>query len=716
VAIRRYGSQRWCQIGVVASSLALTTGMLTACTFSGSTAMSPPTGAAPAIGPGPTATLPTGTREAVHVTAVAVSMNESNDLLWGADRQVGPAYDLAVAKEPSRAVISFKVDPARLAAAVGVPGASPAGLYIQIFEPSLDSWIPLASKYHPSSRTVTAMAPHLSVVSLAWTAVGCVVTCPAAIVAKVAKRFTADIVTNIKEAFPPKQNRDQCAARADKRWSVQSSIERLSGCVIDSAGAPEVQVENPMLLPMTIRQPRGAPPASLSQQPYLTGAHPELSSLVTGVIDWTSGATLIAPRDFGVLPLQDLSGVDQLPMATQPDALALVMDVIQGVLSALPGEKTEDEEIDDAIKAVLPQFEEKIAQDPRSVSLTDILNAVEDNMAKQEAAATGPALTFVRTLSDGYTCATDEIGSVTDGEQDNGTADRVLNAAIGVAKKCTTKALEEVGKETDHSFKDALDIIDGVPDFIDAIREGIQFAELGPSSILATTIVERAAEAQAPSAGEDVSVIPCDARAVPRSVALPSPVALPSGAAVYGTTQPGMSSLTLSIAPAGFTCSALEGGDGSFVISFTAPGTSAAAISYGYSAGGAMINLESVCGYFPRLKAEDAMIRGGQGNCFPHPSGEIARPVATGDPRVLAATILDPPGTLSADADPSHGQEESVGVVVASDGGGQEAGCVLPSDQRQICIAGLNLFVDQSLVARDGTTPLTAIQSAVDGL
>jgi hypothetical protein len=45
---------------------------------------------------------------------------------------------------------------------VDVPHATPDGLYIQVFEPALNSRIPLRSVYHPASRTVTAAAPHLS--------------------------------------------------------------------------------------------------------------------------------------------------------------------------------------------------------------------------------------------------------------------------------------------------------------------------------------------------------------------------------------------------------------------------------------------------------------------------------------------------------------------------------------------------------------------------
>lgn len=281
----------------------------------------------------------------------------------------------------------------------------------------------------------------------------------------------------------------------------------------------------------------------------------------------------------------------------------------------------------------------------------------------------------------------------------------------------------------------ALDIVTGNY----SIQQGLELAKafVNPKTIQGTVEAGLAAQAkeirnanyyatkliftQRPSPGpasESVPVLPCDSRTTARSATLPPPVTLPPGAAVYGTTDVPAEPVTLSIAPAGYTCSALEGGDGSYVISVTAPGGTVPAISYGYSAGGAMINLEAICAYFPKLQAQDAQIRGGQANCRPYPKGEIVSQIATGDPHVLAAAFVDPPGTLPANADPSHGQYEAVGVVVAPDNGNWQgaASCVLTPAQRQQCIAGLSLFADQCLGAQDRATALAAIDSALSRL
>ena len=448
-------------------------------------------GQAPPLGPAPTAALPAGEGTAVHVTATSAVASPSNDLLSGEDRQVGPAYDFAVAKEPSSALISFTVDPAKLAASVGVPGASPAGLYIQIYEPAFGSWIPLESTYNQSKHTVTATAPHLSYVSLGWTGTKCAVECPAKLFAKAAGRFASDIAENIKEAWSPRQEQDECGKSAVPGWAVTSSIKQLSGCIVGAGSSLTAQEQNPLLLPMRVWQPAGAQHASITQQPYMTSGHPDLTALIAGLIDWTANATLLPPREYGVIPVTaPASGTAH--MLTQPDALGLVMDVIQSVLFALPGEKSEDEAIENAVKAVLPDFEQKMDDKPGSVSLAEILDAVHGNVEQQEASAPGPVLTYVDTLSAAYECATSKVEKAfSDGSKD-GITNAFLDATIEIGKSCAETGIEAAGKEESHSLKAVLDVLDSIPNFAKTIREGVQFAELGPSAMQGTTTVTSA--------------------------------------------------------------------------------------------------------------------------------------------------------------------------------------------------------------------------------
>jgi hypothetical protein len=482
--------RRW--MAAVAALLVMAA-LLAACGSRGGPAA--PHGPATPIGAAPTATLPAGEGTAVHVTAASAVTSPSNDLLSGDDRQVGPAYDFAVAREPSSALISFTVAPAKLAASVGVPGASPAGLYVQIYEPELGSWIPLQSTYDPSKHTVTATAPHLSYVSLGWTGIKCAVECPARLFAKVAGRFASDIVGNIKEAWSPSQEQDECAKSAAPGWAVTSSISQLSGCIVGAGSSLTAQEQNPLLLPMRVWQPPGAPHASITQQPYMSNGHPDLTALIAGLIDWTANATLLPPREYGVIPVTAPASETE-PMLTQPDALALVMDVIQSVLFALPGEKSADEAIENAVKAVLPDFEQKMEDQPGSVSLSDILDAVHGNVEQQEAAAPGPVLGYVDTLSAAYACATSKVEKAfSDGAKD-GITNAFLKTAIEIGKSCAETGLETAGKEESHSLKAVLGVLDSIPNFAKTIREGVQFAELGPSAMQGTTTITRKQSAQ----------------------------------------------------------------------------------------------------------------------------------------------------------------------------------------------------------------------------
>jgi hypothetical protein len=173
--------------------------------------------------------------------------------------------------------------------------------------------------------------------------------------------------------------------------------------------------------------------------------------------------------------------------------------------------------------------------------------------------------------------------------------------------------------------------------------------------------------------------------------------------------------VTFSLAPAGFTCAATLGADGSYFIDLTAPGAAQPSISYAYSSGGAGINASLACGYFAALQLP---VSEGGTQCTAPPKGEVVRPITVADgSNLLAATTVDLPGVLPSKADPSHGRYESVGVVLADEGGTfQAANCILPPDQRQLCLAGLGLFVDQTIAAQAGAPAVAAIHDAVGDL
>jgi hypothetical protein len=99
-------SALWRRSLVLVSCGLLAAGLLTSCTSHSTAAASQHPRPAPAIGPPPTAALPAGQKLPVRVSAVSAYMDQSNDLLWGSGRQIGPAYQFAVAMSMSPAAAS----------------------------------------------------------------------------------------------------------------------------------------------------------------------------------------------------------------------------------------------------------------------------------------------------------------------------------------------------------------------------------------------------------------------------------------------------------------------------------------------------------------------------------------------------------------------------------------------------------------------------------
>jgi hypothetical protein len=436
--------------------------------------------------------VPAADKTTIHVAAAPGKLTQANDFAYGSDKQVGPAYDFTVRKEPSSALITFQISPAKLAASVGVKGASPTGLFIQIYEPDLRSWVPLESTYHPVSHTVTATAPHLSLVTLSWMDVSCILgpaACAAVLFQRDLKHFASAVVSNVKDVFKGQDKDEDCQTKADPAWKVHSSLKQLSGCLISSPSPAVVHVRNPLLLPMVVRQPPGAPHATIWVQPYMH--NPELSTFLTEVINWATDATVIAPRSYAVIPVQDLSTVGSLTMLTQPDALALAMDFALSILFVLPGEKGEDEVIEQAGKDVLPVFEAK-AKAGDSFSMGDIFDAIDKDIEKQEASNVGPPLTVANLLSELFGCVSTAFNQDYGKKiHHDGVVDGTIEAAGTLAQKCVEAAYELTGKKLKQSFKDAVNVVDSIPELGKTIREGIQFAELGPSAATATTTAQR---------------------------------------------------------------------------------------------------------------------------------------------------------------------------------------------------------------------------------
>ena len=210
---------------------------------------------------------------------------------------------------------------------------------------------------------------------------------------------------------------------------------------------------------------------------------------------------------------------------------------------------------------------------------------------------------------------------------------------------------------------------------------------------------------------------------VPASIVVPQSITLPPGTTVFGTGLPGSSVAAYSLAPSGFTCSAIAGADGSFVISLGAPGSRSPSLTYDFSPGGAGIGLDLTCPYIPAIRAADAVFRGGQQNCADPGADEVIQ-VPTGARDLWAATVRVPPDVTDPNLPGSgNGRDQTLAVFLASlqshpdpaivQAGGQDAACALPASEQAICVAGLRYFVTQSMAAAAGPKSVAAILAAV---
>ena len=185
---------------------------------------------------------------------------------------------------------------------------------------------------------------------------------------------------------------------------------------------------------------------------------------------------------------------------------------------------------------------------------------------------------------------------------------------------------------------------------------------------------------------------------VPASTEIPPSITLPPGTTVFGTGLPGSPVVAYSLAPSGFTCSAIAGADGSFVISLGAPGSQSPSLTYDFSPGGAGLALDLTCPYIPAIKAADAVFRGGQPNCADPGADEITQ-VPTGVPDLWAATVRVPPDVTDPNLPGSgNGRDQTLAVFLASlqshpdpatvQSGGQVADCAppLPTTTATYCL------------------------------
>ena len=194
--------------------------------------------------------------------------------------------------------------------------------------------------------------------------------------------------------------------------------------------------------------------------------------------------------------------------------------------------------------------------------------------------------------------------------------------------------------------------------------------------------------------------------AIPSTVGVP--IALPVGSAVYGVGFPSSASaVAYTVGPAGYVCApeyaAADGGEAQYVEEGP---RSALGVSSVFEAGGAGPATDLACAYIPAVLAADEVFRAGTGICT-HPSGEQVIQIATGVSNRYVAAVEVPASESDPDP-PLFGSGKGnvafalfTAQVSTGQANGQAVSCILPPEDRAICIAALEFFlISQSDVGK----------------
>ena len=194
--------------------------------------------------------------------------------------------------------------------------------------------------------------------------------------------------------------------------------------------------------------------------------------------------------------------------------------------------------------------------------------------------------------------------------------------------------------------------------------------------------------------------------AAPTSVTLPAGVTLPTGATVYAP-----SIHALFVAPAGFRCTATTGEDDTRVVTIVDPANPARFVVF--SAGGSVQTITRGCAYFPEQRAAATP----QDNCGTPPASVSHAAVPAGSSDTHAAVVAVPPGVAAPWVDgknpannvkPTAADVPMLALFIAkwsvqpgtpySIGVGDELRCALPTSQSAMCVASLQLMLEDSTV------------------
>lgn len=255
---------------------------------------------------------------------------------------------------PAGTRVSFAIDPAIDLAPVGGYRPTTANLFVAVYEPSLNAWIPLPSRYDPKTQTISAQAPHFSEFSV--NVVVRDVTGPLKTLSDAALGYLDGVVEESRQIMSsdidalqqlvtgPEQQQLACTP-PNVKYTVDLHYSKFHGCLQETAGGgAQLEIQNTLDLPFGVQGPTGFHPES-----KLAGINSFADLIATGYFRLLGGSYL---PSHGVA----LAGIDQTTLDGLPapqyadgkvvfDAAGLALTVTLASLNAIAPEESKAEEV-----------------------------------------------------------------------------------------------------------------------------------------------------------------------------------------------------------------------------------------------------------------------------------------------------------------------------------------------------------------------------------
>ncbi|MGW5721957.1 hypothetical protein ACWEVP_37685 [Amycolatopsis sp. NPDC003865] len=429
---------------------------------------------------GQESTLPTvytpGTGFA-EASIIALKSNIPPDNLSAVSTTLSPVYDIKPKRVTSDTSVVFPVAAADLNK-VGTYRPSTTNLFISMYEPSLEMWIPLDTSYNPESRTISAIAPHFSlfrkdIVSKALNiAANGIKTAASEITGLLALgKLELDALRNAaNEAFFPRQQSAECQTKQNDDYKVTPQPPKVHGCVATESST-RLLLENHYHLPFDVISPSGTTP----QPPWSTFKN--LDQVIPAWLQYAVGHTYLPPLGISSTGLSTtLTNQPEWHAAITPDAEAIAMNVILALLSVLPEGAKFEHEVTELRVEIFANAKDELT----------LIATMRTYIERERIAGPGSILrgeepiNFFDFFQSILTCA-HSTGKLTSVLQEN--PEEGLKEVYSTARDCLNTSLKAVGDQLKENFSAAISALNAIPDLYNAARETGQLAELTHDSL-----------------------------------------------------------------------------------------------------------------------------------------------------------------------------------------------------------------------------------------